>query len=628
MPDPSRGGHHAADYGACSSPHTVEGRPWDRPHKSGQPWLCRHVESLTLFTGMVLLIGVLTFHHTDRRAQRAPDQHPPLLRRAKVVVQPGNASAAPPPQQLSSACTYRGLLSPPRVQGGSCQCLEVPDGPAFVGDHCEAVRCSGMPMVECARRRIYPAFSAVRDEFGRRCRHAPNRRCRKLIMSLRDTLNIFGFAYFPVKGLSLPWLSVSRCVPYNKLKAPRHRETHDPVLVLMQYTQDLYQAIGDTADAEGSQEKGAVEKCQEVQDTLIQRLLDLIHSRHIGDSDLSWEQYLDHPGHQDWSIRWRASLYLASRGGKGQFWGRLTPDPYLSCDQNGCALVTNQVEKTVRWLQDLEGISRHRPWWEVIDRQAGKEFPNFVRFHKVRKALRAILNTHLNMPTVSPALFLPVSLPATEWVRHHSSHPLPDNATWADAFCVGDLERCHVAVDLIALLMMHDAAQFPLDTFWRVAAPDFHYLRALATIGLGNVGTNKDSGLGSSLRPQSTGCPDVADRTAFKDSQSGVTATAVSWDGQFRGTLCGLVPWMGAVHDKMVAAQNAPQSRALVRYVLAEAAVLGHRLRAMDVERLLVNVSLGTCYAPLAQEPSSISFPIVILSVAIVAVIATYLLWR
>lgn len=31
----------------------------------------------------------------------------------------------------------------------------------------------------------------------------------------------------------------------------------------------------------------------------------------------------------------------------------LPGDPYLSCDQNGCALVTAQVEKTARWLQDL-----------------------------------------------------------------------------------------------------------------------------------------------------------------------------------------------------------------------------------------------------------------------------------
>eukprot|EP00667_Euglena_gracilis_P005093 EG_transcript_5127 len=633
-PDQSHLAHRAADYGACAAPASDLSWPGERPDPPTRPsWFCRHVEGLTFMTGMVLLLGVLTFHHSDHRtAARDLRTEPSLLRRAKVAVQPGNASITHAPEQLSETCNFRGYLSPPHVQGGKCQCLEVEDGPAFTGDHCEAARCSGMPMVDCARRRIYPAFAAVRDEFGGRCCKDPTGRCRKLVMALRDTLNIFGFAYFPVKGLRLSWVSVPRCVPYGTAPSPKKRESNDPVLVLMQYTQDLYQAIGDTVDAEGSSAKGAAGECRDAQDTLIKNLLDLVHSKHIGDSDVTWEQYLDHPGHQNWSIRWRSSLYLQSRGGKGQFWGRLSPDPYLSCDQNGCALVTAQVEKTARWLQDLtdSGSSRdvHVPWWSVINKQSGKEYPNYDIFHKARKTLRAILNTHHNMPTVSAALFLPISPPVLEWVERYASHLLPDNATWADAFCVGARKRCSPAVDLLALLMVNDVAQFPLATFWRVAEPDYHYLRALAIIGLGNVGTNKDEGLGSRIRPQATGCPDVADKAAYRDSQSGVTAATVTWDGKFRGTLCGLVPWMGAVHDKMVEAQNDPKSGRLSRYVEAEAEVLGIRLRAMDVQRLLANVSLGTCYAPLPREPPTGNSYIVILSVAIVAAIATYLLWR
>ena len=42
---------------------------------------------------------------------------------------------------------------------------------------------------------------------------------------------------------------MTRCVPYHKKTVRRWFATNDPMVLLMSYTQALYQAIGDTKDA-------------------------------------------------------------------------------------------------------------------------------------------------------------------------------------------------------------------------------------------------------------------------------------------------------------------------------------------------------------------------------------------
>ena len=147
---------------------------------------------------------------------------------------------------LSPQCRYRGHLS-----GHNCSCLRIPKGPAIAGDKCESVSCGRTTMEQCSAHTIAPAFDEVAKRFGKECKGEkhPSKACRQMVMKLRDSLNIFGFSYFPIQGLKLKWRSITRCVPYHtKIHIVDH-VTNDPVLVLMQYTQALYQVWGGAGPA-------------------------------------------------------------------------------------------------------------------------------------------------------------------------------------------------------------------------------------------------------------------------------------------------------------------------------------------------------------------------------------------
>jgi hypothetical protein len=178
--------------------------------------------------------------------------------------------------------------------------------------------------------------------------------------------------------------------------------------------------------------------------------------------------------------------------------------------------------------------------------------------------------------------------------------------------------------------MVNNASRFPAGGFWGLQEAEYQALRSLAVFGLGAVGSPADPFLGSHGRPQATGCPDV-DRP--KASARPSAAASPSWNGAFAGTLCGVVPWMGAIHDKMVVLENHPKDADAQAAVLAEAENVGRYFEAIDLVGVLGNVGPGTCAAPRAASPggslSSLTrFNTIVLtiSLALVGSIAAFLL--
>ena len=117
-------------------------------------------------------------------------------------------------------------------------------------------------------------------------------------------------------------------------------------------------------------------------------------------------------------------MYLQSRAGKAQFWGGMKPDPNLNCIENGCMLVSNEVRKSQNRYRALQSTSSaHGKWWDrITERHGAKDFPNFEVFHKIRKSIRTVLNTHRVLDSVSPSLFLPLSPHVLQWLHKYSEH--------------------------------------------------------------------------------------------------------------------------------------------------------------------------------------------------------------
>ena len=168
-------------------------------------------------------------------------------------------------------------------------------------------------LLECSQHcshSLTPCSHQVTKELHKECgEKKPTKACRAMVMQLRDSLNIFGFSYFPVAGLKLKWKQMTRCVPYDrKLRIDDHT-TNDPILVLMQYTQALFEALGDTEDAYNSKgTQHSRQRCIDVQTHIVQWLLELIHGNDIPGTHISWAQYMDQPGKQKYSISWRSLL--------------------------------------------------------------------------------------------------------------------------------------------------------------------------------------------------------------------------------------------------------------------------------------------------------------------------------
>ena len=150
-------------------------------------------------------------------------------------------------------------------------------------------------------------------------------------------------------------------------------------------------------------------------------------------------------------------------------------------------------------------------------------------------------------------------------------------------------------------------------------------MRGLAILGAGDVGTKRDKHLGSKIRPESTGCINAAHPEKFKKSESGVSSLPPKWDGsKFSGTICGLVGWMGAIHDKMI--ESTGKDKALLRYIEAESAIIGKYWEHINFNDVLTGISEGTCFTPAAPRGRWQNFPIIVISGCIVAAIAMYLM--
>eukprot|EP00669_Euglena_mutabilis_P008060 TRINITY_DN3205_c0_g1_i1.p1 TRINITY_DN3205_c0_g1~~TRINITY_DN3205_c0_g1_i1.p1 ORF type:complete len:610 (-),score=145.76 TRINITY_DN3205_c0_g1_i1:101-1864(-) len=566
------------------------------PEPSG-PLKARRVSLwLSCSTGLLLLplLGVLrqpVFAAPQESVIRALAEHeePPLPL-------PHYNATGP----TSAECLYRGWLQ----KGGRCHCVTVHEGPGFFGDRCEQTRCGHHSLAQCAQRVVTPRFEELREKFSPLCVDIePGKECRALFMRLRDSLNIFGSAYFPMRGVDLTWHNIDRCLPYDGRIRNRKEHTSDPVVVLLQYTEAIYQALGDTEDAK-NQRRRVYRRCREVSDERLRLWKKLLRELRIGGTAVTWDEYILDAGRQSWSVATPALLYTKARGGKAQFWGKLEPDPGLKCGENACILLSNEVYKTRERYLTLRDTQRHGRWWESVLDRSHKAFPNFETFHKIRKSIRTILNTYVQVPALSITMFIPLSPPLHQWLLQFSTRPVSPNATFGDVFCLGK-PRCRPLTDVIALLLLDDRQQFPIHGFWNLIQDDYDYLRAIGTLGLGSVGSLEDPDLGGPFRPRDTGCPGPTNFSDFSDGSSRSISTPIrSWSATvgFRGTYCGLVEWMGVVHDRMIELNGAPHDRALRGYVSAESRAVGRYLDLIDFDTTVSSILEGLCYSGVRQR--------------------------
>jgi hypothetical protein len=481
--------------------------------------------------------------------------------------------------------------------------MKFPHGPTLSGQRCEHSQCAKRSMHQCSVEKVAPRFKEVAHQFHHQCTKNPRSvPCRKMIMRLRDSLNIFGFSYFPVHGLKLKWHSQTRCVPYDAKIHVHDKTSDDPIYVLMQYTQGLYQAMGDATDADMHGRKSHVAKrCDAVRDNLMKWLVELVGHKHIPGTSIAWEDYMDKAGAQHYSVKANSTLYLQYREGKAQFWGHIKPDPSLNCVQNGCLLVTNEINKALHRYRLLQQTAPKGSWWHAIaEHPSAKadQFPHFEMFHVIRKSVRTVLNTHKAVGPIGAALYFPLSVPAMAWLHKHSHQKVKPGVTYAEALCIEDA-KCTPVPDLVALLIVGDVQQFPIGSFWRLNEVDYRYLRGLAVIGAGLVGSEHDKYLGSKIRPKHTGCPNVADVKKYKHNKGGLSRSTAWWTGsEFKGTICGMVAWQGAIHDKMMQAHAEPK---IAPYVKAESAIIGEHWEHINLPDVLAGVLEGTCHADDAQ---------------------------
>jgi hypothetical protein len=435
------------------------------------------------------------------------------------------------------------------------------------------------------------------------------------ILSLRDYLSIFAFAYFPLKDNMVISYTTHSLDKKNLMKPKKSKvkTTTDPVEVVIYYTSELYTLIGDLSDAETGGNKKLINVLSPLLDELKQNCIDVFKNNRMKDSNgnviknsPTWDTYFNYPGPngRKWNgvtVNWcldtkiteiNSALYYDRDFLSKQFWGNMTPKQGSTTSQAISQLVSTQVDTSIKKYKDLLNLGGASKKWAT--EKVLRNSDNIDTYHVFRKAIRSLDRTVEKFPQVIPAFYKNLSEPLVKYINNNYNSNISIKQTYGEVLCLHTFDCDKPIYPILASIFVADPSLPP--TFFGLTEQEFNCIRALLLIKLGGLGSKKDE-FSKKYLQNAIPCPSKLN-TYKKDGYIWTKPTVKNSD--IYGNICEIVDFFGDIHDQLVIIQQQINKRGkidneLFTYCVKSAESLQNFLDSIDMIKVLDDLKDGLC---------------------------------
>jgi hypothetical protein len=437
------------------------------------------------------------------------------------------------------------------------------------------------------------------------------------ILSLRDYLSIFAFAYFPLNKNMLISYTTHSLDKKNLMKPKKSKVkiTNDPVEVVIYYTSELYTLIGDLGDAKIGKNTKLINILSPLLDDLKQSCIDVFINNTMKDSNgniikgsPTWNDYFKYPGPNgrkwnnklvDWTQDTKYqdknnALYLNERDFLSkQFWGNIIPKQGSTTSQAISQLVQTQVDTSIKKYNDLINLGGSSKKWAT--EKILLDSDNIDTYHVFRKAIRSLDRTVEKFPQIIPAFYKKLSEQLVDFVNDNYNYNLSTQQTYGDILCLHNF-TCNenIVYPVLVLIFVADPKLSP--QFFGLSDADFNCIRALLLIKLGGLGSNKKE-FSKQYLQNAIPCPSQLD--TYPNSPYTWSNPSIK-NSDVYGNICEIVDFFGDIHDQLVIIQQdinkgSKIDKDLFNYCVKSCQSLQTFLESIDMTQVLNNLKNGLC---------------------------------
>ena len=439
------------------------------------------------------------------------------------------------------------------------------------------------------------------------------------ILSLRDYLSIFSFAYFPLNP-NIKLVYTTHSINKKNIDKPSKSErkiTSDPVEIVIYYTGELYTLIGDIGDAK----TGKNAKRQHVLTKLLKRLKesceDVFRENTMKDSTgnqikgLTWDKYFKYPGpfgrkwDDDTTVNWTITtdykdinnaLYLDPRDFlSNQFWGKNIPIQGSTTSQAILSLVKSQIDESIKKynnLLDLGGDSQKWATDKILNNSK-----NIDTYHIFRKAIRSLERTVEKFPSIISGFYRPLSQQLVSYVNKKYDLSVSTEQTYGDVLCLHNF-TCgpNKIIYPIANLIFIGAFD---PSFYGLTDNNFKCIRSLLLLKLGGLGDKNIKEFSKNYLKNAIPCPSHVPN--YKNTPYTWKEPTIDNDnGNISGSICELVDFFGDIHDQLVPIQqqidkNEEINQDLFNYCVGSCQSLEKFMNSINMIQVLKDLNDGLC---------------------------------
>lgn len=439
------------------------------------------------------------------------------------------------------------------------------------------------------------------------------------ILSLRDYLSIFSFAYFPL-NFNIVLSYTTHSINKKDLSNPKKSKpvsTSDPIEVVIYYTGQLYTLIGDLGDAKTGKNEELTTVLTNLLKDLKQSCVDVFKNNTMKDSNgnviegaPTWDKYFKYPGpfgrkwgdniNVDWSeiINYKdknSALYLGSRDFlSNQFWGKTIPKQGSTTSQALSQLVETQVDASIKKYNNLLDLGGDKKEW-ATDKVLNNS-KNIDTYHVFRKAIRSLDRTIEKFPQVVTGFYKNLSTKLVDYVNNNYNSSVSTELTYGDVLCLHTF-KCGKDKVVYPIANLIFIGKFKAE-FFGLSNDDFNCIRALLLIKLAGLGSSDSSEFSKKYLRNAIPCPSKLND--YPKSPYGWVAPTIDNKGNISGNICELVDFFGDIHDQLVIIQQQIDkkqqiNRNLFNYCVKSCQSLQKFMNSINMIQVLNNIKNGLC---------------------------------